>query len=183
MSRIAIIGGAFDPPHAGHRLLADAVLRQWAGRALIVPCGTPVHKAACHGSPAARLAACRAMFPDAQVLDWEASGRLSGAAADLVQAVQERWPQAQLGLAIGTDQLNAFESWQRWREIAARAVLLVCPRGGVREDASAAARLQAAGARIVRLNAEPVTLSSSQIRRSVAGNARYVQACRCSLPA
>ena len=47
MSRLALFGGTFDPPHIGHLVLAECVATQFAcDRVLFVPAGDPYRKTA-----------------------------------------------------------------------------------------------------------------------------------------
>ncbi|MBO5976727.1 MAG: adenylyltransferase/cytidyltransferase family protein, partial [Oscillospiraceae bacterium] len=62
---IAVYGGSFNPPHIGHRHVAEAVIKHFKPRRFfIIPAGTAPHKNMAEGSPTndERMELCRRAF-------------------------------------------------------------------------------------------------------------------------
>ena len=108
--RVGMFGGAFDPPHWAHRALAETALRQLGLDVLhILPTGHAWHKSRVLSSAEDRVAMCELAFGD-------------------LPKVQLEYPQAQLFLVLGADQLLAFRNWVRWQEVLDLATLAVANR-------------------------------------------------------
>ena len=56
MGKIGVYGGTFNPPHAGHSLAVQEMIRALdLDRVLLVPAAVPPHKALAAGSPGPQL--------------------------------------------------------------------------------------------------------------------------------
>lgn len=133
--RIGLFGGSFDPPHQGHVNLTDMALRRFQLDRVwwLVTPGNPLKQ---HG-PApmtTRMAMARDILdgdPRVEVTDLEA--RLgTHLTADVVAAVQRRWPAVHFVWLMGSDNLVQFDRWERWRDIANRIPIGVIARPGTR---------------------------------------------------
>jgi nicotinate-nucleotide adenylyltransferase len=143
--RVGLMGGTFNPPHAGHALVADIARRRlrldqvwW----LVTP-GNPLK--ANNGLPSleSRMAACRALADPAHT-------RISGVERDIGTAftaetlsyLRRRFPAVQFVWIMGADNLAGFHRWQQWRRIAATMPIAVVNRPGwhLKALASPAAR-------------------------------------------
>ncbi|NNU80277.1 nicotinate-nucleotide adenylyltransferase [Halovulum dunhuangense] len=130
--RIGLLGGSFDPPHAGHvHISRQALARLGLDRVwwLVSP-GNPL-KPDAPAALARRMAACRALVahPRIEVTDIEA--RLGTRyTADTIAAVQARYPGVRFVWLMGADNMAGFHAWVRWREIMARVPVAVTPRPG-----------------------------------------------------
>ena len=143
--RIGLLGGSFDPPHAGHvHISREAVKRFGLDQVwwLVSP-GNPLKK---HG-PAPlekRMAACRALVthPRIHVSDFEAQAGTRYTAQTL-EALQKACFDAQFVWLMGADNLAQFDQWQNWRQIMERVPIGVLARPGQRISArsSKAARI------------------------------------------
>lgn len=129
--RIGLLGGSFDPAHAGH-LYVSAVAR----RALkldqvwwLVSPGNPLKPAP--ESLDSRLARARSMarLPFLHVTDIE---RALGTryTADTVQALKLRFPGLHFIWLMGSDNLVQFSRWRRWQQLAAAIPIAVVRRPG-----------------------------------------------------
>jgi nicotinate-nucleotide adenylyltransferase len=117
--RIALFGGSFDPVHHGHLLLAqDAVEQLELDRLVFIPAGVNPHKlqSAPVATPIQRLKMLQAATSgvagfvcDPQELEREGPSYT----VDTVEAYRDRWPQAQLFLLIGEDNLAKLHAWHR----------------------------------------------------------------------
>lgn len=159
---LAILGGAFDPPHNGHVALARAALRALdPERLLVLVVSDPGHKDVVT-SAATRLALARLAFaeiPEAEVeLD---------AHARTVDSLEARTFDDPV-LVLGADELAAFERWKAPERVLELARLAVARRPGVADSELAAVRSRlAAGDRIFDFEMEPVHVSSSEVRDRV----------------
>jgi nicotinate-nucleotide adenylyltransferase len=137
MTRIALFGGSFNPPHVAHQLVALYVLETqpvdelWFVPTYSHPFGKALapyadRVAMCELASAAlgpRARVCRAEETLAMRPDFVASRTL-----DLVDHLAG--PGIELRLVIGTDILGETAKWYRWDEVVARAPLLVIGRPG-----------------------------------------------------
>ena len=130
--RVAMFGGAFDPPHLAHRALAEVALDQLGLDALhILPTGQAWHKARPLSAAKHRLAMCQLAFGGlarTQVDPRETTRQGPSYTADTLAELAREYPGAALYLVLGADQLLAFKSWIRWAEVLQRAQLAVANR-------------------------------------------------------
>jgi len=143
-SCIALFGGTFDPAHEGHAHVARTARRALGGVAVwwLV---SPQNPLKARSSPLARRAAsARAMAPHPRthpVVTAEAEWG-SAFTADTLRALAAVRPGVRFVLVMGGDTLSALPRFRRWRELPARAGILVVSRpGATRPDARAAALL------------------------------------------
>lgn len=131
--RIGLLGGSFNPAHAGHLHVAQAVLRAlrldqlW----LLVSPGNPLKPRAGMAPLAARLASARRIADGRRVIatDIEAALGTRHSVATLA-ALRRRFPRARFVFVIGADNLAQLPRWRRWVELARRTPLAVLPRPG-----------------------------------------------------
>lgn len=137
MSRVALFGGSFNPPHVAHQLVALYVLETepvdelWFVPTFAHPFAKPL------ADYAHRIAMCEraiaALGPRAQVSRAEEAlaaqpGFVASRTLDLVDHViaQGHAPR----LVVGTDILGEAAKWHRWDDVVARAPLIVVGRSG-----------------------------------------------------
>lgn len=130
--RVGMFGGAFDPPHAAHRALAEAALSQLKLDVLhLLPTGQAWHKPRALSPAADRLAMCELAFaglPPVRIDDRETWRAGPSYTADTLQELSAEYPDAELYLVLGADQLLAFKTWHRWEEVLQLATLAVANR-------------------------------------------------------
>ncbi len=138
--RIGILGGSFDPPHAGHLRIAKAAVRQLRLDVLfIVPARIAPHKR--ERQPAAthhRLAMLRAMvrgIPRVHVSAVEVRRPGVSFTVDTVRHFRRRFRGAELFLIIGGDSLSDFRRWKHPDRIRRMVTLAVYARNGSRAGA------------------------------------------------
>ena len=145
--RIGLLGGSFDPPHAGHLHITRRALRRFHLDQVwwVVSPGNPLKPDA----PAAmerRMAACRALaaHPRVRVTDMEA--RLGTRyTADTLRRIGALYPGVRFVWLMGADNLASFHRWEHWRDIMERVPIgvLARPGGQVAAGLSPAARAYA----------------------------------------
>jgi len=101
-----------------------------------------------------------------QVSQWEVDRAGRSYTYNTVSMLQEKYPGAQLYMTIGSDMLETFDEWHRWREILAMVTLVVQSREPGDGDAlrAAAQKLEEAGGKIMFADAPVLECASSDIR-------------------
>ncbi len=173
MSAIGVLGGAFNPPHIGHLLLAqEAVATLGLDELLLVPTGVAPHKRIDPEPGAAvrlemtRLAVAGEERLAASALEVEREGP-SFAYRTLELLADER-PGSDLTFVMGADVAAGFEGWRRPDRVVALARIAIADRPGV-DGAAVDAALDRLGARRAAPIAMPaVGISSSLVRARVA---------------
>ncbi len=144
---IGLLGGSFDPPHAGHVHITKAALKRFGLDHVwwLVSPGNPL-KANGPAPLVQRMQAARAMMrhPRVRVTDLEA--RLGTRyTAQTLAALRMRYPGVRFVWLMGADNLAQFHRWQDWRWIMETVPIGVLARPGDRISArvSKAARVYA----------------------------------------
>lgn len=170
---VAVYGGSFNPPHLGHRTVAQTAMEQLApDRLLIMPDRVPPHKALAANSPSPeeRLQLCRLCFgdlPGVEISDLELRREGASYTADTVELLRRDNPNARLTLVVGADMLLCFNRWYRSRYLMESCALAaVCREGGEREtiEEKAAQLRRDYGAEVLLLSHTPLPLCSAQVR-------------------
>ncbi len=128
---IGLIGGSFDPPHAGHvHVIRTAQTRIGLDWVWAIPArGNPLKKTQ---TPfAKRMDLAREMFtgPRARVTPLEHDLGLTYT-VDVIAALQRRAPGARFVWIMGADSLQSFHRWRNWRQIADMVPIAVISRPG-----------------------------------------------------
>ncbi|MFT4013097.1 MAG: nicotinate-nucleotide adenylyltransferase [Paracoccus sp. (in: a-proteobacteria)] len=135
--RIGLLGGSFDPAHAGHVHITEEALRRFGLDQVwwLVSPGNPLKT---HGPAplARRMAQARALMRHPRVRITDLESRLgTRATADTIAGLQRLYPQVRFVWLMGADNLVQFDRWGRWDQIAARVPLGVIARPGWRMPA------------------------------------------------
>ena len=132
-TRIGLLGGSFNPAHAGHRHVAETALRAlgldqvW----LLVSPGNPLKPARGMAPFARRLASAQAQADGKRIIATDIEARLGTRyTVDTLAALRERFPRARFVLLIGADNLIQLPRWKHWRRIAREVPIAVLPRPG-----------------------------------------------------
>jgi nicotinate-nucleotide adenylyltransferase len=137
---IGLLGGTFDPPHAGHVHISQVALRRLGLDRLwwLVTPGNPLKTRGDVASFAKRLDAAQrlARHPRIDVTGFEAS-RGSAYTADMLAFLTRRNPGTRFIWVMGADNLVAFHQWRHWRDILEQVPVAVIDRPGYRYAARA----------------------------------------------
>lgn len=142
---IGLLGGSFDPAHAGHvHITRQALKRFGLDRVLwLVSPGNPL-KSRGPAPMSQRLKAAEDIMqhPKVSVSDFEVHSGTRYTAATL-RALRKTYPKARFVWLMGADNLVQFDQWQDWREIMETVPIGVLARPGDRMAArfSKAARV------------------------------------------
>lgn len=177
--RIGIYGGSFNPVHNGHIHLAlTAVSELGLDRLFLVPSKISPHRSSDeYVSEEDRLEmlrlACR-VSDKLEVCDYELNSDRVSYTIFTVEEFRRRFPDAELFLLVGSDMLMIFETWKRFEDILRECTLAVVSRceGDMPELEKKAEELRKFG-NIVICRAEPVVVSSSDIRKKIAKKQKY----------
>jgi nicotinate-nucleotide adenylyltransferase len=137
--RLGILGGAFNPPHLGHLILAqDAHAQLGLDRVVLVPYAQPSHRQLDDDPGAeARLTMCElAIGADARLAVSRIEIDRGGPSytVDTLRELRRRAPEDELFLLVGGDQAGALAAWRSPEEILSLASLAVAERDEWRRD-------------------------------------------------
>ncbi|MFC6488894.1 nicotinate-nucleotide adenylyltransferase [Nitratireductor sp. GCM10026969] len=130
---VGLFGGSFNPPHAGHALVAETALRRLRLDQLwwIVTPGNPLKDNSGLAPLANRIALSEACAKDSRikVTAFEAGHRVRFT-ADTIELVKERNRGVDFVWLMGADSLRSFHRWERWRKIVRSVPIAVFDRPG-----------------------------------------------------
>ena len=180
---VAILGGTFDPIHAGHLRAAIEVREALGADELrLIPCALPPHRAQPGASAEQRLAMLKAAIVGIPELRCDARelGR-SGPSytVDTLESIRgELGPARSIVLVLGADAFHGLPKWYRWRDLVRLAHIAVLTRPDAhglidprleellaeRATSKAQELSESAAGRILRLEIPPLPISSTLIR-------------------
>ena len=170
--KIGILGGTFDPIHAGHLLMARYALRSLAlERVLFIPAGQPWLKAGRRIAPARRrLAMMRLAIAGCtrfEASDMEVERPGPTYTADTLAELRERFGEgAALYLILGMDAARDMSRWHQPERVLSMCEVVAVPRGDS-DDAEDSDGGVPSGIRVLR-DAPRLAVSSTEIRARVA---------------
>jgi nicotinate-nucleotide adenylyltransferase len=168
--RIGLFGGAFNPPHLAHLVVAESArIHAALDRVLWIPTGRPPHKP---DTPLATSSDRLEMVeraikgnPFFELSDVEVRRPGPSYMIETIAILKNQHPHDRFDLVIGGDSLDAFHTWFRFEEIIRQAQLVVFDRHGLDHSHVSSAIMDR-----VTFVPDPLLLqlSSSDIRRRVA---------------
>jgi nicotinate-nucleotide adenylyltransferase len=129
--RVGLLGGSFDPPHAGHLAISRIALRRLRLDRLwwLVTPGNPLKE-----GPAAletRMAACRGLARHPRIVVTDAEAQIGARFTyDTLRHLRRRCPGVHFVWIMGADNLLSFHRWRQWRAIADLVPMAVIDRPG-----------------------------------------------------
>lgn len=138
--RIGLLGGSFNPAHAGHLHIARLALQRlrldqvW----LLVSPGNPLKTADGMAPLADRLASARRIAEGRRIVATGIEARLrTRYTFDTLVALSRRFPRVEFVWVMGADNLVQLPRWQRWVGIARAMPFAVMPRPSYNQRALA----------------------------------------------
>lgn len=138
--KIGLLGGSFNPAHAGHRYVAAQALRHlgldqlW----LMVSPGNPLKPREGMAPFAARLDSARRIADGRRIIATDIERRLgTHFTADTMRALRQRFPALRFVWLMGADNLRQLPRWGHWTAIMRAMPMLVLPRPGATRAALA----------------------------------------------
>jgi nicotinate-nucleotide adenylyltransferase len=132
--KICLFGGTFDPVHLGHIYIAQAAVKELnLSQVIFLPCRQSPHKIGeQHASGTHRLAMCQLAtqnFPWAKIDDFDLTSPPPSYSWRTAQAMQHKYPSAQLYWLMGSDQWDALLNWDQPETLANLVEFIVFSRG------------------------------------------------------
>ena len=138
MKNIILFGGAFDPIHVGHLLMADAASKKFNAEVIFIPAKISVWKKESGASPLDKLEMIKLAIKDFDkedsffASDYEISLEKDfNYTIDTVKHFKEMYKNANLYLLIGQDQVNNFEKWKEAENLSKLAQIVYFARPGM----------------------------------------------------
>lgn len=131
MEKIAIYGGSFDPPHKGHKLLAQNLAQICgADRVIIIPTALSPFKESSGATAQDRYNMCKLAFNDPffeiSCIEIDRGGK--SYTIDTLREVKRLYPDSQLYLFMGDDMFLSFDKWYKYKEILDICVIVAACR-------------------------------------------------------
>lgn len=172
IKRMGVLGGAFDPPHLAHVLLARAAIRQFQlDEVRVLPTGHAWHKTRPLSPAEHRVAMTRLAFAELpQVVVDEREIRREGPTytVDTLRELHAEQPQAELYLILGQDQAEALANWHEPDEIAKLAIICVAERPQLARENRVFTPPPEQAARFCKLQMRALPISATGIRSRLA---------------
>lgn len=169
MSKTAIFGGTFNPPHLGHRAMLEWIVKSGEfDSVLVMPSNIPPHKSGKVVSAEDRLQMCRLAFADIDNIAFcEEELRMQGKSytVNTLKSLKQKGI-INPTLLIGADSLISFDKWYQYEEILKLAELIVYLRDGIELSAvnEAKEELTLLGGNITVTDYTPPAISSTKVR-------------------
>ena len=167
-----MFGGAFDPPHRGHAVLAQTAIAQLQLDELrVFPTGDAWHKARSLSAAPHRVAMARLAFAAEPRVVVDARETQRTGPTYTVETLEElagEYPGAELFLIIGEDQARALPTWHRWEALSGFAIICVAARADSTGADSPFESLNAQIPGLIRLKMPPMPVSATEIRHKIA---------------
>jgi len=131
--RIGLLGGSFNPAHAGHRHISLIAMKR-LGLDLVwwlVSPQNPLKGAADLVPLRQRLIKAKQVAQHPRIVVSDLESRIGTRfSCDTIAIMRQRWPGARFVWLMGADNLAQLPRWRRWRWILAKVPVLVLDRPG-----------------------------------------------------
>ena len=119
--KLFIFGGSFDPPHRGHLEIIKYCCKLSDLLLLIPAANSPLKNKPPVAEGFHRIKMLKLMIQDLdspiEVENWEINQSGPSYTHDTIQHLQENYPDSNLSMVIGADQLIKFQRWKNYKEI------------------------------------------------------------------
>ena len=166
--RLGILGGSFNPIHNGHLFAADIFARRLAlDHILLLPSAAPFYKSTVLTAYEHRFAMCvlaSADKPNLTVSNLEQMSPGGMYACDAVNALRQRYEDAELCLLVGNDVACRMPQWKNITDILSKVHVGVLSRSSKAEAMSPL--LPCGRSAITLLTDDTLPLSSTMVREA-----------------
>ncbi|GAB6189301.1 nicotinate (nicotinamide) nucleotide adenylyltransferase [Marinitoga arctica] len=165
---IVIFGGSFNPPHIGHRIIAEYAYEYLKpSKFLIIPAVIPPHKLEEKdiAEYELRLKWCKKTFPKERfiVSDIEKKLPIPSYTYQTIKFIKSKYNE-EIYLLIGEDSLINFHTWYKWKELLEEVTLVVYKRY------SEKLKFENYNLPHIFLNSPLIEISSTEIRNRIKKN-------------
>ena len=180
MKNIAVFGGTFNPFHNGHkRLICEVSNAIHFDKIIIIPSKMPPHKEAeCLAKEQDRIKMIELSIADNSIScedicisDIELKREGKSYTIDTLKELKKQYPDKEyrLNFIMGSDMLLCFKDWYKFREILGICTLVCLSRcdRDTSELELYADELIKLGGEIIIVPAEPLEISSTEIRKAI----------------
>jgi nicotinate-nucleotide adenylyltransferase len=179
-TKIAILGGTFDPIHNGHLAIAEAVFQQFKPqKVLFIPTGDPPHKpdkpitAAAHRFQMVLQSICQTPAFDISRIELDRKGK--SYTIDTIKALKETLANdCEVYFVVGQDALQNMDTWKHIDKLTKMCQFIAVPRPGHDQQqfhTHIAYMEKKYGATIHKLESHQLDISSTNIRKSLSREA------------
>lgn len=179
---ILLFGGSFDPVHKGHYAILETALEyRNFDKIIIMPVGTPGHKAGCRLPFAARKLLAETAFSklgvDMEVSSFEGNSTEKSYSYITVDHLKSVYPGAKIFFVIGADSAIDMETWKNWQYLAENVTYLVFARDYDDRDEirKAVEKIRVYSPDTTVLKSKVVPISSTQLRSMMANGEDFSQ--------
>jgi len=119
--KLYFFGGSFDPPHRGHLSIIQSCIME-SQQFVLIPVKQspfkeqPPEASAYHRIRMLKLLISKIDYP-ITIDDWEINNPAPNYTYDTIRHLQTDYPQYDLCMVIGGDQLTSFHNWKNYGEI------------------------------------------------------------------
>lgn len=170
---VGVLGGAFNPPHIGHLLLAqEALAALRLDELVLVPTGVAPHKRI-EPEPGAALrlelaTAAVAGVAGFRVADVEVAREGPSYAFRTLELLADELPGSELTFVMGADVASGLERWMRPERVVELARVAVAARPGFDLGAIDEVLARLGGGPAARIEMPPIGIASTLVRERVA---------------
>lgn len=165
--RIGIYGGSFDPPHYGHKNIAEFVIEKLnLDKLLIVPVGVASHGKDNLSSSSIRMKMCELTFGKIEKaivspIEIQMEG-VSYTFKTLEKIIEEYGKENDYFEIIGEDSANYFDKWKEYEKILELSTVIVLKRKGFKNVVDSS--------KIVTVDNPYFNMSSTEIKEKIKNN-------------
>ncbi len=183
MTRLGLFGGSFNPIHIAHLIIADRFVEQLGlDRCYFIPAAQPPlksippHELAPAAHRVAMVQAAIAGHPRFEIDTCEVERGGISYTIETVEHFRQRFPQAELFLLIGADQLLEFHLWHRWQQLVHLVQICIAPRPMANPERlqEQLARIHAASPQFLEVPLLEISSSDIRHRRARGLSIRYL---------
>lgn len=165
--KIGIYGGSFDPPHYGHKKIAEFVIQELnLDKLLIIPVGIASHGKNNLSSSEDRMKMCELTFKDIKKsfissIEIDMMG-VSYTYKTLEVIIEKYGKNNEYFEIIGEDSANYFDKWKEYEKILELSTVVVLKRKGFRNVVNSS--------KIITVDNPYFEISSTEIREKIRNN-------------
>ena len=166
-TRLGVLGGTFDPIHAGHLYVADFLADYLnLNRVIFIPCGNPPHKEIPLSSAKHRLKMVQLAIdekPKFLLSRIEIFKREKTYTIDTIRKLKNKYNNAEIYFIIGADNITEIPTWKNYKKLLNECQMVAIARPGYKLEKS----LNIPKNKLLLINASSLNISSTKIRAMI----------------